>query len=340
MKNAICLLPQVSGVGGPVSFAGRLRQGLASRGVPVCEDVLDPSCRAVLVIGGTRRLDTLFLAKRRGVRIVQRLNGMNWLHRKTNTGRGHYLRSELKNWLLATIRGSLADAVVYQSQFARNWWQTVHGFTRAPSQVIYNGVDLKTFSPDGPEERPGDHYRLLMVEGHVAGGYELGLETAIRLVEELNRFTTPAPRLVVAGEVDAKLQAYWTQKAGELVEWRGVVPRDQIPALDRSAHLLFSADLNAACPNSVIEALACGLPVVAFATGSLPELIENDAGRVVPYGSNYWNLETPDVAALAAAAAHILTNQRGYRHAARAHAEAHFGVDKMVNGYLAALEAD
>ena len=51
-------------------------------------------------------------------------------------------------------------------------------------------------------------------------------------------------------------------------------PRERIPELDRSAHLLYSADLNAACPKSVIEALACGLPVVAFDTGALPELVQ------------------------------------------------------------------
>jgi len=110
-----------------------------------------------------------------------------------------------------------------------------------------------------------------------------------------------------------------------------------VPALDRSAHVLFSADLNAACPNAVVEALACGLPVVAFDTGALPELIQNDAGRVVPYGSNYWNLEPPDIPALATAAAHILTNQEHYRAAARAHAAANFGLDAMVEQYLEAL---
>jgi len=78
----------------------------------------------------------------------------------------------------------------------------------------------------------------------------------------------------------------------------GLIPRDAIPALDRSAHLLYSADLNAACPNSVIEALACGLPVAGFATGALPELVTGDSGRLVPYGGDPWKLDTPAVPAL------------------------------------------
>jgi glycosyltransferase involved in cell wall biosynthesis len=116
-----------------------------------------------------------------------------------------------------------------------------------------------------------------------------------------------------------------------------VVGRDDIPAIDRSAHVLFSADLNAACPNSVIEALACGLPVVAYATGSLPELLEGDAGLVVPWGSNFWKLESPDIPILVDAAERVLGEQARFRAAARKRAEAAFGLDQMVEKYLAVL---
>ncbi len=115
------------------------------------------------------------------------------------------------------------------------------------------------------------------------------------------------------------------------------MPHEQIPALDRSAHLLYSADLNAACPNSVIEALACGLPVAAFATGALPELVTGDSGRLVPYGGDPWKLDKPDIPALAQAAAEILQDQARFRMAARQRAEEAFGLDTMVDRYLDVL---
>ncbi len=62
------------------------------------------------------------------------------------------------------------------------------------------------------------------------------------------------------------------------------VKREHIPWLMRSSHLLFSAEVNPPCPNSVIEALACGLPVIGFDTGSLSEIVQGGAGRLVPYG--------------------------------------------------------
>ncbi len=334
--TTICILPRLQGLGGPVSFQGRLIAGLQQRGIQVTHDASEPDLDALLVVGGTSRLPALWRAKRRGVRIVQRLNGMNWIHRKRYTGWRHYLRSERNNWLLASIRSRLADRVVYQSNFAQTWWATVHGRLKVPERVIYNGVDLSVFTPDGPAERPSDHFRLLMVEGALGGGYESGLENAVLLVQALNKQRRRV-ELVVAGRVPIGVRRGLERRPAAWVNWLGVVPNAEVPALDRSAHALFSADLNAACPNSVIEALACGLPVLAFATGSLPDLLQDNAGVVVPYGGNYWNLEPPDIPALAAAAEQVFTNLAIFRPAARARAEAAFSVDVMVEKYIDTL---
>ncbi len=333
----ICILPHLQGVGGPVSFRARLTAGLAARGVTLVDDPRDPALDAVLMIGGTSRVADLLAAKRHGVRVVQRLNGMNWIHRKRYTSWKHFLKSEWNNRLLAWIRGRIADHIVYQSQFAATWWQTVHGSTRASHEVIYNGVDLNAFSPQGAGERPADFVRVLLVEAHLGGGNEAGLENAMALAGLLAKRVPQPVELMVVGEVPAGLRDSLHIPTGIQINWAGVVKRDEIPQIDRSAHLLFSADLNAACPNAVIEALACGLPVVSFATGALPELLEGGAGRVVPYGSNYWKLEPPVVEPLADASQEVVNRQKEYSAAARKRAEELYGLDTMTEKYLKAL---
>jgi glycosyltransferase involved in cell wall biosynthesis len=338
MTPNICILPNLTGMGGPVSFHNRLIAGLEARNVEVHHDPHHPACTSILVIGGTARLFDLKRAKRRGVRIVQRLNGMNWIHRKQPTGLALYLRSERNNWILKYIRKNLADSIVYQSDFARNWWQTVAGQVQARGCVIYNGVDLHAFHPNGMHDRPKGHQRLLMVEGHLGGGNEQGLHNAVRLGQALNEQGRRV-ELMVVGDVPSSLRARYNILSGTWITWAGVISADRIPLIDRSAHVLFSADLNAACPNSVIEALACGLPVISYATGSLPEIITGNAGKVVPYGSNYWNLESPDIDTLADAAREVMANQVRYRAAARTRAEEAFSVDAMVDAYLEVLTA-
>ncbi len=335
--RGVCILPRMEGLGGPASFYARLTAGLEQRGVPSLPDAQDPACQAVLVIGGTRRVLEVLKAKRLGKRIVQRLNGMNWIHRRRFTGVDHFIRSEWNNLVLSLTRRSIADRIVYQSNFARTWWQTVYGKTAAQSTIIYNGVDLKEYNPVGPQQRPEDHYRVLLVEGRLGGGNEDGLRNGVALARLLNERMDRPVELMVVGQVPAHLKAGFDRKNPGMVTWAGVQPRQRIAEIDRSAQVLFSADLNAACPNSVIEALACGLPVVSYATGSLPELIEGDAGLAVPWGSNFWKLEPPDLPMLADAAQRIFKEQAHFRQAARKRAEAAFGLDQMVGRYLDVL---
>ena len=181
----ICLVPNVSGTGGMVSFKHKLSAGLAKRGIQVSYDLADES-QAVLIIGGTRQLAALWRLKGKGVRLVQRLDGINWIQRQRRTGLRHFLRAEMGNLLQSNIRRHLAGQIVYQSTFAQSWWEDWYGVAPAPAHMIHNGVDLKTYTPDGPHERSKDRLRLLVVEGSLGGGYELGLENAVALAEELN----------------------------------------------------------------------------------------------------------------------------------------------------------
>lgn len=336
-REAVCIVPRLSGLGGPASFRSRLVAGLNRRGIPIVEQPDDPACRSILVIGGTRRIAELKRAQKKGVRIVQRLNGMNWIHRRRFTGVGHFVRSEINNLILAYIRRSVADSIIYQSGFARTWWQTVYQSVPVATTVIYNGVDLDQFRPDGPHSRPHGRYRVLLVEGHFGGGNEDGLVNACRLARGLNNRADRPLELMVVGDVPERLRRQMERDFPGMVTWAGVKTREQIVEIDRSAHVLFSADLNAACPNSVIEALACGLPVVSYATGSLPELLQDDAGLAAPWGSNFWKLEPPDINALVDAGLRILEQQDHFRAAARARAEAAFGLDEMVEKYLQVL---
>jgi len=329
----ICIVPKVS-TGGMASFRLKFEDRLCMRGIEVTHNP-DENPDAILVIGGSRHLLPLWQAKWRGVRIVQRLDGVNWVQRVRWSGLRYSLRAEYGNWLLAFTRNRLADAVVYQSEFIRGWWEGWYGVARVSGHVVLNGVDLDNFSPETGIPIPRfPPYRLLVVEGSLAGGLDTGLKAAARLAEVLaKRFTV---ELNIAGKVDPHTKTA-LEKGGISVKVLGMVPREQIPDLMRSSHLLFSAEINPPCPNSVIEALACGTPVVGFDTGSLREIIGEDAGRLAPYGGNQWKLEPPDIPGLGRAATEILVDQKRFRNAARARAKAHLALDKMVDEYLGIL---
>lgn len=332
-KSSICILPKLKGPGGPSSFQSKLVKGLDALGIAAHHDPNREDTNVILIIGGTRALRDIIAAKKRGVRIVQRLDGMNWLHKTHFTGIPHFLRSELMNLLLAFSRRWLSDSIVYQSGFTRDWWNTVYGSLKKPSYVIHNGVDLAHFNPQGQGDPPKDYYRLLVVEGSFKGGHERDLFNAVDAANILSERVDKMVELMVVGNAPEKMRAKTAFNHKASVRWMGVVPHKDIPKLDRSAHILFPAEINAACPNSVVEALACGLPVVSYATGSLPELVGDEGGIIVPYGANYWKLEPPNTNDLVIAVEKVLDNLPSFRLKARERAEKLFGLEKMVLAY-------
>jgi len=331
----LCLVTRIPGLAGPANFQRRLASGLAARGIRVCYSLEESPYQGVLVIGGSRDLAGLWRARRRGIPVIQRLNGMNWIHRQRPTGVGHWLRAEANNALLRLIRNRIAVQVIYQSRFTHEWWERVCGPAPAPASVVYNGVPLDLFRPQGPGEPPSDRTRLLVVEGNLAGGYEIGLEAAFGLARRLQEGA--AVEVAIAGRAPEALKRRWDAAAGVPVQWLGLVANEQTPSLYRGAHLLYAADIHPACPNAVIEALACGLPVVSFDTGALPELVTGDAGRLAPYGGNPWKLDPPDIGGLAQASREVLADLSRFRRGTRARAEAGLGLETMVDGYLRAL---
>ena len=323
-------------MGGMASFRRKFEVGLAGRGIAVTHD-LGEAADAVLVIAGTKNLTSLWNKRRSGTRIVQRLDGINWIHRRRNTGLRHYLRAEYGNFVLSLIRTRTATQIVYQSEFSRRWWEDWYGKTPAACSVVHNGVDLEEYRPAAQDRRPRGRCRLLVVEGSLGGGYDMGLDSAVALAETLAGKHGLPMELVVVGRITEEHKARVEARAHVPMTWAGILePRQVIEAM-QSAHLLFSADLHPACPNSVIEALACGLPVVAFDTGAVKELVGVEAGKVVPYGGDPWRIDAPDIAGLAEAAAQVLRDERPFSRGARAQAEKHLGLDAMVDGYLEAL---
>lgn len=333
----ICIVPHARGVGGPASFRLRFSHALAARGIAVTDDLDAPDIDAVLVISGWRQLGKLLKLKRRGVLLVQRLDGINWMHRLTKFNLRYHLKAEYGNLLMNFTRMRLADHIIYQSEFVARRWEQVYGKAKAPYTIIRNAVDLDEFSPEGSGEPPTDKTRIMLVEGSFGGGHDISLKLALDMAHELSEDFGQTVELVIAGRADEPIRQVWNEYARVPLVWKGIVSREEIPVLDRSAHVYFSAELNAPCPNSVIEALACGLPVVGYDTGSVAELVGTEAGRVVPFDGDPWRLELPKSSALTGAVMEILQDQPRFRAAARARAEAEYDIEQLVDRYLEVL---
>ncbi|MBT3240904.1 MAG: glycosyltransferase family 4 protein [Chloroflexi bacterium] len=312
---------------------------MAERGIEVTYDLDDHPYDVVLVSGGLRSPGKLKTAAKKNIPIVQRLDGINWVHKRSKTGLKHYLKSEYGNLIISYLRDRVVNKIIYQSEFVLKNWERVYGSAKVPHVVVHNGVDLTRYTPDGPHDRTDSPYKIALVEGGFGNGHEYGIETLVRLIEELTSKHELKVEAHIAGRVPETVKKYWEENSDVQMIWAGFIDAEEIPKFNRSAHLFFSAELNAACPNSVIEALACGLPVLAYDTGSLSELVQKDAGQIVPFEGDPWKKSTPNISKLAESAVEIFENQEKYRSGARMWAEEALGLENMLDNYLDAIRS-
>ena len=218
------------------------------------------------------------------------------------------------------------NEIVTVSRDLKHWLVDVVGIPERKVRHISNGVDIHNFRPRPPGEgTKGDDVVIGSVTRFAAIKDPLNLvEAYVALCRQGVR-----ARLVMIGDGELHETARQLLRDADLqsVSW---LPgsRDDIAEQLRLMDIYVLGSLREGISNTILEAMASGLPVVATDTGGNAELIEDGVnGVLVPPG---------DRDALAEAIAAYLNNpDRRARHglASRDRVTSLFSVDKMVNSY-------
>ena len=255
----------------------------------------------------------LSLARRRRVPIVVNQSGVGypgWAGDATDDVNRPFRRA-----LLA------ADHVLYQSEFCKRSADEFLGEPKGTWEVLYNAVDVDHFTPeDAPTGPP-----TLLLGGDQTQAYRL--EVALRTLVYL-----PDARLIVTGRLVSDPQPLLRELGlGTRVEFVGRYAQAQAPALYRRAHLLLHTKVLDPCPSLVVEAMACGLPVVYAASGGTVELVGDEAGIGVPHPESWERDEPPSPEAIADAVGRVLADRDRYAAAARARAVRRFALGPWLD---------
>jgi glycosyltransferase involved in cell wall biosynthesis len=156
------------------------------------------------------------------------------------------------------------------------------GVERDRVTVLRNGVDLGRFAPidrDAVRARLGLRGSVLLAVGNLVPEKDHGLVLAALAVG------IPGAMLLIAG--DGPLRSALEQEAqargvSARVRFLGAVPQSALIEYYNAADALVLTSRREGMPNVVLEALACGTPVVATRVGGVPEVIvDESAGRLV-----------------------------------------------------------
>ncbi|HEY1317932.1 MAG TPA: glycosyltransferase family 4 protein [Gaiella sp.] len=306
---------RIPGVGEAVAGGTAKLQKLAERWPN------DPLGFSVLYLGTTylpRDLrPLLWLAHRRGAKVVVNQDGVaypGWAGDRTD---------ELNVPLRRALQG--ADHVVYQSLFSRRSSDEFLGEPACPWEILPNAVDVDRFAPG----TPSSDGPVVLLGGDQTQAYrlELALETFRHVLA-----AHPGARLVVSGRLVADPGPTLARLALEpSVELTGRYSQSDAPDVYRRAHVLLHTKVNDPCPTAVIEAMACGVPVVYPASGGTVELVGDEGGVGVPHPDGFERDDPPAPEELAAAVSTVLADRDRYAAGARSRAVERFALSDWLD---------
>jgi len=155
-------------------------------------------------------------------------------------------------------------------------------------RVLYNGLDLSWY-------RPETHLRAQFREQHLLdGSIALGVACALRPRKQLEhlfqlgeRLASKNLKIVVAGGPVQGDESYaenligeWTRRLNGRLSMLGYL--DELRGFYNGIDIFVNTSQEEACSISVMEALACGCPVLGYPSKSVDDQILPNGGEIVP----------------------------------------------------------
>lgn len=158
------------------------------------------------------------------------------------------------------------------------------GANRDRTYVNYNGIETDRLKRSQNRNRPADELQLISTGTLM---WRKGFLWQLQLIKKLNKTGIKTKLKIIGDGPDRQGLQYTILRLGiqDAVTLEGQKPQDEVIKNLQAADIYISTSAAEGLSNAVLEAVACGLPVVAFECEGMDEVI-NDGhnGFIVPFG--------------------------------------------------------
>ena len=178
-----------------------------------------------------------------------------------------------------------AGRVLTVSEAARQYMLDVDGIRRDDIEVVYLGFDFEQMTPNA-EKRAATRADFGFTDDDLVIGYVANFASGKGHVQLINAFDEvkrqiPNAKLILAGrgklkEVEDTVGRLGLGRRITFAGWR-----DDAAAIYNATDIFVQPSLSEAFSQVLIEAMGCGLPVIATKVGGAAEVIENDVNGIL-----------------------------------------------------------
>ncbi len=222
-----------------------------------------------------------------------------------------------------------ADYVFWQSEFCRRSADHFLGKRMGKGEILFNAVNIKHFAPATISSvRPF----TFLLTGKIGRHLEYRLESTIEGLALARKAGLDA-KLIIAGWIEdvafvfSLIQRY--RLAGHVLIL-GPYTQEQAPTIYQNSDAYVMTKYLDPCPNTVIEAMACGLPVLYSDSGGVSELVGEIAGIGLSVPEEWNTVHVPHATLIAEGMLKIAASREVMSIAARQRAIVNFDIQNWI----------
>jgi len=260
------LLPYTNYPGGPGTFIRNLTRHSDSN-VSVLSGKFDVKKIDILLILTTYNLSLLILSKLLGKKIILRLGKSRVFYVNKNLIKS--LRNSFINLSIIIIYVFFADLVIFQSEFSKKSYRYLINLKKTRYEIIYNGIS----TPSTFQYRKKVDKNIINFIHWSSGVYSENIQF-IRSLIDSEALLSIELSFILIGSLPKDCLDIKSQK--NVVYYEKLENRDLFD-LDFPNLVYFSMH-NSANPNSVIEAMSMGIPILSIEGNPLEEILTKEIG--------------------------------------------------------------
>jgi glycosyltransferase involved in cell wall biosynthesis len=247
------------GIGGPSTFMINLREYLLETGYSFIEDRRDYKNADSIFFPISFNSKILEFFKKKNLPVIQRLDGVYYPSK-------HGLKYIYFNRQLKKDYLKYSDFIIFQSRYSRTECFTMLGeIDKSKYRIIYNGTDKNVFCPGN---KKFDKNKIVFTATGSFRNKDM-IEPVVMALDLLSKKYSIEFR-VIGPIINNEVRRYTNRS---YIKCAGDMDKKGIAGQLKETDILIHCQLNPACPNSVIEAISCGIPVVGFDTGAMKEIL-------------------------------------------------------------------
>ncbi|HMP91657.1 MAG TPA: glycosyltransferase family 4 protein [Phnomibacter sp.] len=225
----------------------------------------------------------------------------------------------------------LAHTICCPSQYAAKDLMANYQIKASKVKVVYNAIDLgsEAIAPQRPPIIFGTLSRLTPTKG------------IMELIEAFKLYTASLDMpssvvLKIAGGGLLETQVKLATAECPHIEFVGALPHSEVASYMQSLHFFVCPSLIDNLPTTCLEALRAGVPVLATATGGIPEIIADQQTGIL-----FTNTQPATIKDAITEAVHLFSSPNHYqqmRHRCLIHFQEKFSIESYLRNMLALLQ--